>query len=76
MVDFYFEIVSDGSDPVSRRPGQFADAAAARAEAAAVFADFSRDIAAQLVASSEWRLDVLDKSRKLIYRIKVVAEAP
>jgi hypothetical protein len=76
MPDFYFEIVNDGAGPVSHRPGRFADAAAARVEAAAVFADFSRDIAAHLVANPEWRLDVLDESGKLIYRIKVVAEAP
>jgi hypothetical protein len=75
MPDFYFKIVRGAPGPVSRGPGQFADAAAARVEAAAVFADFSRDIAANLAASPQWRLDVLNESGTLIYRIKVVAEA-
>lgn len=75
MPGFYFKIDSGTSNSVPCGPFELDDAAAAKAEAAAMFTDFSRNIAADLAASPKWRLDVLDESGKLIYRIKVVAEA-
>ena len=75
MPGFYFKIASGSCGRVSRGPFELDDAEAAKSEAIAMFADFSRNIAFDLAASLEWSLDVLDESEKLIYRIKVVAQA-
>jgi hypothetical protein len=74
MPDFYFQIRSATQCAPSGEPVRLPDAATARNEAAAMFADFARDIAADLAGNPAWQLEVLDGDGRAVFRIKLVAE--
>ena len=47
---------------------------AVRQEALAVFADLARNIVTSIV-NSDWRIEVRDETGKVVFRIRVCAEA-
>ncbi len=46
------------------------DVRAAHEEATMIFGDMARDVAAQLNATPEWRMDVSDESGKFLFRLR------
>lgn len=74
MPDFRFQISNHETSPISSGRVDLPDEAAARSEAAAMLADFARNIASDLPRSPKWQLDVLDEGQKTIFRITVRAE--
>jgi len=51
------------------------DRCAARKVALGMFADLAQDIVAGLTTDSEWRLDVLEESGKLVFKLRLLAES-
>jgi len=51
------------------------DNQAAKREAAAIFSDLARSFADDIDANPEWQIEVTDESRKLIFRLTLVAES-
>jgi hypothetical protein len=74
MPDFYFRIRSATKRSTTGATVSLPDHAAARNEAAAIFADFARNVAADLANDPTWQLEVLDRNGVAVFRIKVIAE--
>ena len=75
MPDFYFKIGSGVISAAPAGPFELPDEAAARTEAAAVFADFARDIVADLAARPAWDVEVHNNAGRPVFRIRFFAEA-
>ena len=74
MPDFYFKI-GNGVVAAPAGPIELPDEAAARTEAAAVFADLARDIVADLAARPVWEVEVHNNAGRPVFRIRFLAEA-
>ena len=46
----------------------------AHKQAAMIFGDMARDVAAQLNETPEWRMDVSDESGKSLFRVRLLTE--
>jgi hypothetical protein len=76
---FYFRIskgpYSGASDGASDQGVELADRMAAWAEMTKVCGDLAGSISRNLEQNSEWQMELLDESRKPVFRIRLVAEA-
>lgn len=74
MPRFYFRICNGSYSGTSGEGFDLADMNAAWAEMTRVCGDLVGGIARKLKPQTEWRLELLDESRKPVFRISVVAE--
>lgn len=77
MPEYYFRVPSgkycNGAGDATELP----DSAAARSEALKIWSDLTREIASELEARSEWRMQVADASGTVLMEIRtVLAVAP
>lgn len=74
-MSFYFIRVShDNFCGVSDNGFDFADRDAARAEMTQVCGDLVGSISRSLKQNAEWHMELLDESKKPLFRIRLVAE--
>jgi hypothetical protein len=71
---FYFRIGNGDYSGISGEGFDLADKDAAWTEMTKVCGDLVGSIARKLRQQSEWRMELLDESRKPVFRIRVVAE--
>jgi uncharacterized protein DUF6894 len=71
---FYFRIGNGSYSGTSGEGFDLADKDAAWAEMTRVCTDLLGGIARRLQQQSEWRMELLDESRKPVFRIRVLAE--
>jgi hypothetical protein len=71
---FYFRICNGSYSGTSGEGFDLAEMNAAWAEMTRVCGDLVGGIARKLKPQTEWRLELLDESRKPVFRISVVAE--
>jgi len=71
---FYFRICNGDYSGTSGEGFDLADRDAAWAEMSRVCGDLVGGIARKLKQQSEWRMELLDESRKPVFRIRVTAE--
>jgi hypothetical protein len=71
---FYFRIGSGSYSGTSGEGFNLADKNAAWAEMTRVCGDLVSGIARKMKQQSEWRMELLDESRKPVFRIRIVAE--
>ena len=71
---FYFRICNGDYSGTSGEGFNLADRDAAWAEMTRVCGDLVGGIARKLQQQTEWRMELLDESRKPVFRIRVVAE--
>ena len=71
---FYFRICNGNHSGTSGEAFDLADKDAAWEEMARVCGDLVGGIARKLRQQSEWRMELLDESRKPVFRIRVLAE--
>jgi hypothetical protein len=71
---FYFRICNGDYSGTSREGFNLADKDAAWAEMTKVCGDLVGGIARKLKQQTEWRMELLDESRKPVFRIRVLAE--
>ena len=74
MPRFYFRICNGSYSGTSGEGFDLADMNAAWAEMTRVCGDLVGGIARKLKPQTEWRLELLDESRKPVFRISGVAE--
>lgn len=74
MPRFYFRICNGDYSGTSGEGFDLADKDAAWTEMTRVCGDLVGGIARKLKQQSEWRMELLDESRKPVFRIRVVAE--
>ena len=72
----YSFIISSGDQPQSNSTADCPDAAAAKKEAAGMFADMARDVSERLQSCPDWQIEVVDDAGRLIFSIKIKAESP
>ena len=71
---FYFRISNGNHSGTSGEAFDLADRDAAWAEMTRVCGDLVGGIARKLKQQTEWRMELLDESRKPVFRIRVLAE--
>ena len=71
---FYFRICNGNYSGTSGDGFNLADKDAAWAEMTRVCGDLVGGIARRLKQQSEWRMELLDESRRPVFRIRVLAE--
>jgi hypothetical protein len=71
---FYFRIQSGGFSGASDSAFDVEDRGAAWAEMTKVCSDLVGSISRNLKQNTEWKMELLDESRKPVFRIRVVAE--
>ena len=71
---FYFRICNGNYSGTSGEGFNLADKDAAWAEMTRVCGDLAGGIARKLKQQSEWRMELLDESRRPVFRIRVTAE--
>jgi hypothetical protein len=71
---FYFRICNGDYSGTSGEGFDLADRDAAWAEMTRVCGDLVGGIARKLQQQTEWRMELLDESRKPVFRIRVLAE--
>ena len=74
MPRFYFRIVSGGFSGASDTTFELADRDAAWAEMTKVCSDLVGSISRNLKQNTEWQMELLDESKKPIFRFRLVAE--
>jgi hypothetical protein len=74
MTQYFFHIQQDGHSSDYSEGLEFPDKEAARKEAAGICADMMRGIIGESAGQPEWRLDVKDAGKKLLFRFRFVAE--
>lgn len=72
---YYFRIRSGRYSGVSSRGTELPDADAAWEELTGVCGDMIGSIARHLAENAEWQLELLDESKKPIFRIRLVAKS-
>jgi hypothetical protein len=75
MPPYLFKI-SRSNQPQTSSTADCRDDAAAKQEAAGMFADAARDISRQLKSIHDWQIEVEDDDGKSIFRIRLTAESP
>jgi hypothetical protein len=73
MPIFYFSI-QNGEHGVCNVGAEFPDRHAAWKEMTGVCGDMVADVTRKLVENAEWQMELLDESRKPVFRIRLVAE--
>jgi uncharacterized protein DUF6894 len=73
MPIFFFS-VRHGQDACVSDGAEFADHHAAWKEMTGVCGDMIADISRRLSENAEWQMELLDESRKPVFRIRLVAQ--
>jgi hypothetical protein len=71
---FFFRIRNGRFSGASEQGSEFADRDAAWKEMTSVCADMARGISRKLQENSEWQMELLDESKRPVFRIRIVAE--
>jgi hypothetical protein len=74
MPIFFFRIGDGEGACVSTDGAEFADQNAAWKEMTGVCGDMIADISRKLGENAEWQIELLDESRKPVFRIRLVSE--
>ena len=74
MPRFIFQVQQGTLPEIPAIEDILSDGYAARKAALGICADLAKDIVTGLTEDSEWRLDVLDKSGKPVFRLRILAE--
>jgi hypothetical protein len=74
MPMFFFSVRHGEDACVNNDGAEFADHNAAWKEMTGVCGDMIADISRQLSENAEWQMELLDESRKPVFRIRLVAE--
>jgi hypothetical protein len=71
---FYFRILSGGFSGASDTAFDLADRDAAWAEMTKVCSDLVGSVSRNLKQNTEWQMELLDESKKPVFRIRLAAE--
>ena len=74
MPMFYFSVQNGEHGGVCNVGAEFPDRHAAWKEMTGVCSDIVADVSRKLVENAEWQMELLDESRKPVFRIRLVAE--
>ena len=74
MPIFFFSVRNGEHGGVCNDGAEFADRNAAWKEMTGVCSNMVGDVSRKLVENAEWQMELLDKSRKPVSRIRLVAE--
>ena len=74
MPIFFFSVRNGEQGGVCNDGAEFADRNAAWKEMTGVCSNMVGDVSRKLVENAEWQMELLDKSRKPVFRIRLVAE--
>jgi len=74
MPIFFFSVRNGEHSGVSNDGTEFPDRHAAWKEMTGVCSDMVGDVSRKLVENAEWQMELLDESRKPVFRIRLVAE--
>jgi hypothetical protein len=72
---YFFRIRNGRYSGASNQGTELADCDAAWAELTSVCADIVSGISRKLKQNSEWEMELLDESRRPVFRIRLVAES-
>ena len=72
---YFFRISTGRYSGAADQPYEFDDRAAAWAEMTEVCANLLGGIARSLKPNAEWQMELLDETRKPVFRIRLVAES-
>ena len=75
MPSYYFRIRTGRYADASGHGTELADRKAAWEELTSVCADMLGSIARHLAENAEWQMEMLDESKKPVFRIRLVAES-
>jgi hypothetical protein len=74
MPIFFFSVRNGEQTGISAEGAEFPDRNAAWKEMTGVCGDMVADVSRKLIENAEWQMELLDESRKPIFRIRLVAE--
>ena len=74
MPIFFFSVRNGKQAGVSDEGAEFHDRNAAWKEMTGVCGDMVGDVSRKLIENAEWQMELLDESRKPVFRIRLVAE--
>ena len=74
MPIFFFSVRNGEQGGVCNDGAEFTDRNAAWKEMTGVCSNMVGDVSRKLVENAEWQMELLDKSRKPVVRIRLVAE--
>jgi hypothetical protein len=74
MPIFFFSVRNGEHGGVCNDGAEIADRSAAWKEMTGVCSNMVGDVSRKLVENAEWQMELLDKSRKPVVRIRLVAE--
>ena len=74
MAIFFFSVRHGEDAPVNNDGAEFTDHNAAWKEMTGVCGDMIADISRKFPENAEWQMELLDESRKPVFRIRLVAE--
>jgi hypothetical protein len=74
MPIFFFSVQNGQQTGVCDEGAEFADRNAAWKEMTGVCGDMVGDVSRKLIENAEWQMELLDESRKPVFRIRLVAE--
>ena len=72
---YFFRIRNGRYSGCSDQATEFADRHAAWKEMTSVCADMAAGISRKLAENSEWQMEMLDESKRPVFRIRIVAES-
>jgi hypothetical protein len=75
MPQYFFRISQGRYSGESDHPSEFVDRDAAWAEMKAVCGNLLGGIARSLKQDAQWHMELLDESRKPVFRIRLIAES-
>jgi len=74
MPIFFFSVQNGRQTGVCNEGAEFPDLNSAWKEMTGVCGDMIADVSRKLVENAEWQMELLDESRKPVFRIRLVAE--
>lgn len=74
MPIFFFSVQNGEHSDVSDEGTEFPDRSAAWREMTGVCGDMVAGVSRKLIENAEWQMELLDESRKPVFRIRLVAE--
>lgn len=74
MPIFFFSVRHGDDTQVSSDGAEFPDRNTAWKEMTGVCSDMVGEVSRKLVENAEWQMEMLDESRKPVFRIRLVAE--
>jgi uncharacterized protein DUF6894 len=74
MPIFFFSVRNGEQAGICHEGAEFPDRNAAWKEMTGVCGDMVGDVSRKLIENAEWQMELLDESRKPVFRIRLVAE--